>query len=97
MELVTSVLLRVLFALRVRHLPGPSPIENHKRIPHSHQDIAADFFALRKAYTGSRWIFSEGRNSLNAASHCDLAWAAALATHAHTDSKYEEYWAILVD
>ena len=54
-----------------------------KRFPVSHQDIAADFFALRKSFHGKKWIFSEGPNSCNPASHCDIAWAAALATHAH--------------
>jgi hypothetical protein len=34
------------------------------------------------------WAFSEGRNSLNAASHCDIAWAGALATHAHLEKPY---------
>jgi len=55
-----------------------------KRFPRSQQDIAADFFAIRKYYTGTRWTFSEGRNTFNPASHCDIAWAAALASHAHT-------------
>jgi len=58
-----------------------------KRFPHAHQDIAADYFALRKVYTGTRWIFTEGRNTLNSASHCDIAWAGALATHAHTERR----------
>jgi phage FluMu gp28-like protein len=58
-----------------------------KRFPRSQQDIAADYFALRKKYAGTRWTFSEGRNSANAASHCDIAWAGALATHAHTINK----------
>ena len=57
-----------------------------KRFPRSEQDIAADFFALRKAYTGTRWVFTEGRNTLNPASHCDIAWAGALATHAHASN-----------
>ncbi len=56
-----------------------------KRFFRSEQDIAADFFALRKVFTGHRWNFGEGRNNLNAASHCDIAWAGALATHAHTE------------
>src|SRR5438876_2015729 len=60
-----------------------------KRFPRSEQDIAADYFALRKSYTGTKWIFSEGRNASNPASHCDIAWAGALATHAHTESKCE--------
>src|SRR5205823_2422540 len=32
-------------------------------------------------------VFSEGRNIHNPASHCDIAWAGALATHAHTERK----------
>jgi len=56
-----------------------------KRFPRSEQDIAADYFALRKIHTGTRWTFSEGRNALNAASHCDIAWAGALATHVHLE------------
>ncbi|HEV2391918.1 MAG TPA: hypothetical protein VG146_06090 [Verrucomicrobiae bacterium] len=58
-----------------------------KRFPRNQQDIAADFFALRKAYNGTRWIFSETNNSYNPASHCDIAWAGALATLAHTERK----------
>jgi phage FluMu gp28-like protein len=60
-----------------------------KRFPRSHQDIAADYFALKKSFTGTRWTFSESRNSSNAASHCDIAWAGALASEAHTRNKYE--------
>ena len=48
----------------------------------------ADYFALRKTHTGARWTFSEGRNALNEASHCDIAWAGALATHAHLERPY---------
>ena len=59
-----------------------------KRFPRSHADVAADYFALRKTHTGTRWTFSEGRNALNAASHCDIAWAGALATHAHLERPY---------
>ena len=55
-----------------------------KRFPRSQQDIAADYFALHKVHTGTRWIFTEGRNTLNTSSHCDIAWAGALATFAHT-------------
>ncbi len=58
-----------------------------KRFPKSEQDIAADYFALRKSYQGTRWVFSETRNSSNPASHCDIAWAGALATYAHTSKK----------
>ncbi len=61
-----------------------------KRFPRSEQDIAADFFALRKVYTGTRWVFTEGRNTLNAASHCDIAWAAALASDAHREHIHDD-------
>ena len=60
-----------------------------KRFPRSEQDIAADYFALRKIHNGTRWDFDEGHNSSNAASHCDIAWAGALATYAHTKRKCE--------
>ncbi len=56
----------------------------NKILPRTAPDIAADFFALRKTYAGSRWIFTEGANPLNPASHCDIAWAGALSTHAAT-------------
>jgi len=60
-----------------------------KRFPKSQFDIAADYFALRKSHTGTRWVFSEGRNIHNPASHCDIAWAGALATYAHTERRCE--------
>jgi len=58
-----------------------------KRFPRAEQDIAADFFALRKSFAASRWLFSESRNDLNPNSHCDIAWAGALATHAHKENR----------
>jgi phage FluMu gp28-like protein len=60
-----------------------------KRFPMSQQDIAADYFALRKAFNGNRWAFSEGRNALSPASHCDIAWAGALASYAHQNRRAE--------
>jgi hypothetical protein len=66
-----------------------------KRFPKNEQDIAADYFALRKTHTGTRWVFSEGRNTSNPASHCDIAWAGALATHAHTERRCEFGAAVL--
>jgi phage FluMu gp28-like protein len=54
-----------------------------KRFPRSQQDIASDYFALRKLYTGTRWVFTETSNLQNPVSHCDIAWAGALATYAH--------------
>jgi phage FluMu gp28-like protein len=36
-----------------------------KRFPKNQIDVAADYFALRKSFNGSKWIFTEGRNSSN--------------------------------
>src|ERR1051326_8202361 len=58
-----------------------------KHFPKDHSDIAADFFALRKNFTATKWLFSEGRNNNNPPSHCDIAWAAALSTYAHIENK----------
>jgi phage FluMu gp28-like protein len=68
-----------------------------KRFPRSEQDIATDYLALRKSFHGNRWIFSEGTNTANPASHCDIAWAGALATHAHTDNKGSIGCAVLME
>jgi phage FluMu gp28-like protein len=59
-----------------------------KRFPRSEQDVASDYFALRKSHNGTRWVFSESTNTFNPASHCDIAWAGALATYAHTQKKF---------
>lgn len=56
-----------------------------KRLPRSHQDIAADYSALRKHQTPKGCFFSESRNLYNEASHCDIAWAGALASEAHNN------------
>ena len=53
-----------------------------KIFPKCEPDVAQDFFSLRKIFSGKIWKFTEGRNLLNPASHCDLAWADALATRA---------------
>ncbi len=45
-----------------------------------------DDVVLRKNFTGSKWLFTEGRNPHNPASHCDIAWAGALATFAYTEN-----------
>ncbi len=60
-----------------------------KRFPRSEHDIATDFLAVRKSFAGTKWVFTEGRNSANPVSHCDIAWAAALATHAHTHRRVQ--------
>ena len=56
--------------------------EASKIIPAGHEDVRQDFYALRKIFAGGKWIFSESRNTLNPASHCDMAWAGALSSHA---------------
>src|SRR5206468_7850020 len=68
-----------------------------KRFPRGEQDIAADYFALRKTFTANKWVFSEGRNTSNPASHCDIAWAGALASHAHTEIKGQVGAAVLLE
>lgn len=55
-----------------------------KQFPNDQPDIATDFYALNKIYQGGRWIFSEGANPLNVASHADIAWGGALSTKAAT-------------
>ena len=66
----------------------------HLRFPRNQPDIAADFFALRKSFTGTKWVFHEGRNTYNRASHCDIAWAGALAAEANTRKK-SNAWAFV--
>jgi phage FluMu gp28-like protein len=68
-----------------------------KRFPRAQADIASDYFALRKTHNGTKWAFSEGKNALNQASHCDIAWAGALATHAHTERKCTVGCAVLME
>lgn len=53
-----------------------------KRWPKKWADVATDYFALRKTFVGNRWVFTAGTNNLNAASHCDIAWAGALSDRA---------------
>lgn len=48
----------------------------------AHDDIAQDYFTIRKTYSGGRWHFVSGRNNLNPASHGDIAWAGALSSEA---------------
>src|ERR1043166_7928204 len=58
-----------------------------KRFPASteHRDIPSDYLALRRHNTGPRWLFTESQNALNPNSHCDIAWAGGLATHAQSN------------
>lgn len=68
--------------------------EDGKQFPKNQPDIAQDFFCLRKIWGGGKWVFSEGRNILNPASHCDIAWAGALASEADKQN-VSHYRAIL--
>jgi phage FluMu gp28-like protein len=53
-----------------------------KVFPKNQPDVGQDFFALRKIFSGGKWHFTEGRNLLNPASHCDIAWGGGLSTKA---------------
>lgn len=53
-----------------------------KIFPKGEPDIGQDYFGMRKIYAGKRWTFTESRNLLNTASHCDIAWSGALASKA---------------
>jgi phage FluMu gp28-like protein len=55
-----------------------------KRFPRAAAEVAADYFALHKRNTAGHWSFTESPNPLNAASHCDIAWAGALASRAQS-------------
>ena len=57
-----------------------------KIFPKSEPDVAQDFFSLRKIFSGKTWKFTEGRNLLNPASHCDIAWGGGLATKADANN-----------
>ena len=53
-----------------------------KLIPRNQADIAQDFFTVSRVWNGSKWIFTEGRNAHNPASHADINWGSALSSHA---------------
>lgn len=53
-----------------------------KRWPRSEADIRQDYYAIKKTWGGGKWIFTEGKNNANPESHCDIAWAGALASAA---------------
>ncbi len=65
---------------------GPVAGGGEKQWPSREKDIAADFFALRKLYSGGSWKFGEGKNTLNPHSHCDIAWGGAMSTKAATNA-----------
>lgn len=45
-------------------------------------DVGMDIFSLQKHARDGGLLFLATQNPLNAASHCDMAWSAALAAHA---------------
>jgi len=45
-------------------------------------DIGMDIFSLQKTTANNNLVFTATQNPLNAASHCDMAWSAALCAHA---------------
>ncbi|MDR1279336.1 MAG: hypothetical protein LBK99_00750 [Opitutaceae bacterium] len=51
-------------------------------------DVATDYFALRKTFVGKKWVFTAGTNQLNQASHCDIGWAGALSDEAGKNASY---------
>jgi phage FluMu gp28-like protein len=59
-----------------------------KRWPKKWADVGADYYAIRKTFVGNKWVFTAGTNNLNAASHCDIAWAGALSDRAGQNSGY---------
>jgi len=50
--------------------------------------VAQDFFSLRKNLFRQDVESTEGRNLLNPASHCDIAWAGGLATRSDSVSTW---------
>mgnify|MGYP001600720509 CR=1 FL=1 len=50
-----------------------------KRFPRDWQDVAYDYFAVKKITVGNRFVFTEGANMFNPNSHCDIAYSGALA------------------
>ncbi|WP_225919314.1 terminase large subunit domain-containing protein [Actomonas aquatica] len=60
-----------------------------KRFPREWQDVALDFFALRKTHNGKKWLFSEGTNNMLSYSHCDIAWGGGLSTEASKSTGYQ--------
>ena len=66
-----------------------------KIIPKDQPDIAQDYFALRKIVKGNKWYFTEGRNLLNPASHCDIAWGGGLSSEADAQAPKVQFFAAL--
>jgi phage FluMu gp28-like protein len=60
--------------------------EGTMRLPKSQPDVIEDFKVMRKDRANAgKYVFSEGRNSANKNSHCDIAWASGLAQWAECE------------
>jgi phage FluMu gp28-like protein len=57
--------------------------------------IATDIYALQREGTGEQLRVAESPNPLLEESHCDIAWAAALAVRAGTHAAAEPYVAVI--
>lgn len=51
-------------------------------LPVGEADVAMDLFSLQKSVRSGQVAFDAVQNPLNAASHCDMAWSAALSGEA---------------
>ncbi len=53
-----------------------------REVDGTNADIGMDFFSLQRSTSNGRVVFTATQNPLNKASHCDIAWSAALAASA---------------
>ncbi len=53
-----------------------------KKFSKHEPDLASDYYAIQKVYINRKWVFKNGKNQLNEASHCDIAWAGGLSSYA---------------
>lgn len=51
-------------------------------LPVKEDDVAMDIFSMQKAARSGAVVFTAVQNPLNAASHCDMGWSAALSAEA---------------
>lgn len=51
-----------------------------RRLASGNDDVAMDLYSVQKKTTGSQITFTTTKNPLNAASHGDMAWSAALSS-----------------
>ena len=53
-----------------------------REVDGTNADVGMDFFSLQRSTSNGRVTFTATANPLNKASHCDMAWSAALAASA---------------